>query len=234
MIRTVTAEKAEISYCLERKAVKNLNLRIKSDGSVYVSIPRHITNEKADEFVKSHIDFILKHRMRIANKQSKDLRQLFLGRKIEREVREGEKAYAQLSGNVLTICLPYSASELSESEREKLIKEATVCWEKKTGKELFPEFLDKAYKRFQGAGYAIPYPKISVKSMSSRWGSCTPARERISLSCALIQKPPSCIEYVICHELAHFVQQNHSAKFYAVLDRIMPEHREMKRLLNNS
>ena len=101
------------------------------------------------------------------------------------------------------------------------------------GQELFPQFLNKAYQRFRQRDFIIPYPKISVKAMSSRWGSCTPAKGKITLNCSLTEKPPVCIEYVICHELAHFLQQNHSDKFYSVLDKVMPEHRDIKRLLNN-
>ena len=101
------------------------------------------------------------------------------------------------------------------------------------GQELFPQFLNKAYQRFRQRDFIIPYPKISVKAMSSRWGSCTPAKGKITLNCPLTEKPPVRIEYVICHKLAHFLQQNHSDKFYSVLDKVMPEHRDIKGLLNN-
>ena len=47
----------------------------------------------------------------------------------------------------------------------------------------------------------------------------------------LIEKPMVCIEYVVAHELAHFVVQDHSERFYGVLDRVMPLHREARRLL---
>lgn len=233
MIRIVSTEKGEIAYRLERKSVKNLNLRVKGDGNVFVSVPKRITDAKADEFVKAHMDFILKHKMRIAEKSSKMAQQLFLGEKIERVIKQGEKSFAQFSDKVLTIYLPYSASALSEAEKEGLIKEITVCWEKKMGRELFPQFLNKAYQRFRQANLIIPYPKICIKAMSSRWGSCTPAKEKITLNSFLTEKPPICIEYVICHELAHFLQQNHSDKFYSVLDKVMPDHRDIKRILNN-
>ncbi len=232
MIRIVSTEKGEVTYRLERKSVKNLNLRVKGDGSVFVSVPKRISVEKADEFVKAHMDFILKHKMRI-DKSSKMTQQFFLGEKIERVIKQGEKAFAQFSNKVLTIYLPASAFALSEDERKELIKEITACWEKKMGQELFPQFLNKAYQRFRQRDFIIPYPKISVKAMSSRWGSCTPAKGKITLNCSLTEKPPVCIEYVICHELAHFLQQNHSDKFYSVLDKVMPEHRDIKRLLNN-
>lgn len=234
MIRTIITEKGEITYCLERKSVKNLNLRIKGDGSVYVSVPKRLGVEKADEFVKNHIDFILKHLKSITEKVPEaSSQQFFLGEKIELEIKQGEKPSAQLSDKVLTVYLPCSAFEISDEEREKLIEEITVSWEKKIGKELFPQYLDKAYQRFQQVGLSIPYPTISVKAMKSRWGSCTPYKKKITLNCFLTEKPPICIEYVICHELAHFLQQNHSEKFYAVLDKVMPGHKELKQLLNN-
>ncbi len=234
MIRTVITEKGEITYCLERKSVKNLNLRVRGDGSIYLSVPKRLAAQTADEFVKNHINFILKHLKSInENNSESSSQQYFLGEKIEREIKQGEKPFAQLSDKVLTVYLPYSASENSEEERERLIEEITVCWEKEKGKELFPQYLDKAYQRFQRAGLSIPYPTISVKAMKSRWGSCTPYKKKITLNCSLTEKPPICIEYVICHELAHFLQQNHSEKFYAVLDKVMPGHKELKKVLNN-
>lgn len=234
MIRTIITEKGEITYFLEKKSVKNLNLRIRVDGSIYVSVPKRVSVKKADEFVKTHIDFILKHLKNINGKGTKDSSQhYFLGEKIEREIKQGEKPFAQLSDKILTVYLPYSAFEYSDEEREELIEEITVCWEKEKGEEIFPKYLDKAYQRFQKAGLSIPYPKITVKAMKSRWGSCTANKKKITLNCLLTENPPICIEYVICHELAHFLQQNHSEKFYAVLDKVMPEHKEIKRLLNN-
>lgn len=235
MTRSVTSEKGIVTYELERKSVKNLNLRIHSDGTVYVSVPKRTALAKADEFVKNHISFILKHQSRINEARRKSPSQrYYLGEVIDVEVVEGERSFAWLSGKVLTVYLPSDALfTASEEEKERLAEEVILCWQKERARELFPNCLEKAYQRFIKAGLTIPYPSITVKAMKTRWGSCTPSKKKITLNCSLTEKTPLCIEYVVCHELAHFLQQNHSARFYGVLDKVMPEHREVRRVLNN-
>lgn len=231
MLRSITSEKGTVTFELQRKSVKNLNLRIRSDGTVYVSVPKSTNLKTADEFVKKHIDFIFTHQRRIneANRKA-PLQRYFLGEEINVEVKDGEKAEARLSGNTLTVFLP--SSVIAKEERERLAEEIIILWQKKMGREIFPGYLEKAYQRFLEAGLSIPYPTITVKAMKSRWGSCTPARKSITLNCFLTEKAPLCAEYVICHELAHFLQLNHSAKFYEIMDTVMPEHRELRRLLS--
>lgn len=236
MTRSVASEKGTVTYELERKSVKNLNLRIRSDGTVYVSVPKSTALTKADEFVKKHIDFILKHQNGINETRRKSSSQRhYLGEVIDVEVVEGERSFAWLSGKVLTVYMPSAALlAVSEEEKERLTEEVILRWQKERARELFPNYLEKAYQRFIKAGLTIPYPTITVKAMRTRWGSCTPSKKKITLNCSLTEKTPLCIEYVVCHELAHFLQQNHSAKFYGVLDRVMPEHREVRRILNNN
>ena len=67
--------------------------------------------------------------------------------------------------------------------------------------------------------------------MKTRWGSCR-ARGAITLNLKLMQVPKPYIDYVIAHELCHLVEHNHSPRFYALLDRVMPDWRERRRGLN--
>ena len=66
--------------------------------------------------------------------------------------------------------------------------------------------------------------------MKRRWGSCT-KNGRILLNLQLIQTSPSCIDYVITHELCHLIEHNHTAAFYQLLDGAMPDWRKRKRRL---
>ena len=73
-----------------------------------------------------------------------------------------------------------------------------------------------------------------MKKMTSRWGSATPAKGHISLNLYLMKAPVSCIESVVLHETAHFLQMNHGDAFYRVVTGIMPDywerHRQLTRL----
>ena len=80
-------------------------------------------------------------------------------------------------------------------------------------------------------GYGVPWPKITVRDMTSCWGSCRPARAAITLNSRLIGQPRDSIEYVVLHEFAHFIHPNHSKDFYALVSELMPDWRERKEKL---
>ena len=68
---------------------------------------------------------------------------------------------------------------------------------------------------------ALSYNKISIKSTSSRWGSCS-AVKNLNFSLALLACPYDFVKYVVAHELTHTVHLNHSAEFYALLEKVSP------------
>ncbi len=67
--------------------------------------------------------------------------------------------------------------------------------------------------------------------MTSRWGSCIPSKGRLCFNLQLADKPESCLEYVILHELLHLAHPGHGADFKADLDRYMPDWRSRNKLL---
>lgn len=68
--------------------------------------------------------------------------------------------------------------------------------------------------------------------MTTRWGTCNSSDRRIWLNLQLAKKPTECLEYVILHELAHLKVHNHGKNFVAIMDRYMPDWRNMKKMLN--
>lgn len=78
------------------------------------------------------------------------------------------------------------------------------------------------------------YPnKISFKKMKTRWGSCS-SNKNISLNILLAKYNPQIIDYVILHELCHLLEMNHSYKFWHLVEKYMPNYKQIKKLLNNS
>ena len=65
--------------------------------------------------------------------------------------------------------------------------------------------------------------------MSRRLGSCTPSRRRVTFTRTLACLPPECVEYVVLHELCHFIHADHSPAFYRELGAHLPTHRALKR-----
>lgn len=97
-------------------------------------------------------------------------------------------------------------------------------------KEVFTHMATQLVER-QAVGQRLPNFSIHLSSPSSRWGSCNSKRE-VRLNWRLVHYPPALIEYVIAHELAHLVEMNHSARFWAVLESLMPDYKEPHKTLS--
>ncbi len=65
---------------------------------------------------------------------------------------------------------------------------------------------------------------LSIRRQRTRWGSCTAGR-RINLNCAALFLPPSLVEYLIVHELCHLRHMNHSRRFWALVESLVPDYR---------
>lgn len=106
--------------------------------------------------------------------------------------------------------------ELSESEIKELKKSARAYFSEKC----------KLYSELMG----LTYNKISITSAKTRFGSCSSAKN-ISFSYRLMLYPEAAREYVAVHELAHLKEMNHSPRFYAIVEKYMPDYKERKKLL---
>ncbi len=71
---------------------------------------------------------------------------------------------------------------------------------------------------------------VRITSAKTRFGSCSP-KNRICYSWRLMAYPKEAVDYVIVHELAHILQKNHSAKFYAVIETYLPDWKKRRNLL---
>lgn len=110
-----------------------------------------------------------------------------------------------------------------EKQREKL-SEAEIL--------VFQNMVDDVYMKFQKRWKEkIPYPKIKLRYMTSRWGSCQPVTGKMTLNSRLIGAPDGCLEYVVVHEFAHFIEANHSADFWCVVEEFLPDYKERRKRL---
>ena len=187
--RTVCAGEKNIKYILEQKQVKNINLRVRPDGSVKVSASPRVDASQIDDFVLSKAEFILKAMKRF-------------------EVMADAERQFQ--------------AELTKQKAgsESLLEDPAV----------FTEILDEVYPAF--IPYGVKKPAVRIRTMKSCWGSCLVNKGIITLNRKLLMKPKECIEYVVVHELCHFIHPNHSKQFYSFMEQFMPDWKERKARLN--
>lgn len=230
--RIVVVEGKEIAYQLEQKSVKNLNLRIRKDGSVYVSAHKAVPLSQVDAFVVNKGAYILN-----AIDKFKELSQYAPQPK---QFVSGESFYIQ--GRSLRL-------QVSQSEKESVTSDGIYLYLriKDTGdtakkrhmvtkyldqqcREVFREVLDEFHPTFQK--YGVKMPLLRIRDMETRWGSCSVKRGLITLNKRLLEAPRNCIEYVTMHELCHFIHPNHSKQFYSFLTMLMPDWKERKQALD--
>ncbi len=78
----------------------------------------------------------------------------------------------------------------------------------------------------------VTYRRITVRCQKTRWGSCS-SKQNLNFNCLLMLTPPEVQEYVVVHELCHLKEMNHSAAFWAEVERILPDYRERRQWLRD-
>ena len=99
------------------------------------------------------------------------------------------------------------------------VRRAVDSWWRARAYACFEQAVDRYLPAFGGR---VAKPTITVKKLTSKWGSCATQRAHINLNYYLLRAPEMCIDYVVVHELAHFLELAHDARFYKIVGSILP------------
>lgn len=215
--KVVQCKKYPITYTLVTKQVKNINMRISSRGEIVVSANPFVPMEKIDDFVSSKASWIIKNLKSIEEKAQHtmidDKHIMLFGNSLKIRKTTGKYNHVSYDKDTLYVqCKPGSDSE-------KVIRQFLD----KLCKDVFLDIATLTYRSL--SDYHLEFPQIKIRDMKSRWGSCTPAKNSITLNKKLIHYPFEFMEYVILHEFVHFIQPNHSKAFYHIIENYMPDYK---------
>ena len=70
----------------------------------------------------------------------------------------------------------------------------------------------------------VEYGRITIRCQKTRWGSCS-GKKNLNFNCLLMLTPENVRDYVVIHELCHLLEMNHSKRFWALVERMMPDHK---------
>lgn len=229
-IRKIYFEDTELEYILERKQVRNINLRIYGSGTIYVSANPNVPLDVIEEFVSSKRDMIEKSMRKFANKIIGNGLQNYVTGEILYVLGTPRRLIVEEGWNEEVTLTDDSIKLVVRDEDDIKHKERKInAWRKLKQKEILLSLCENIYPLFKS--YQFAYPEIVIKEMNSRWGVCMPGKKRITLNASLIETPEKCIEYVIIHEFSHFIEPNHSKNFYRVVAGIMPDYKRWERAL---
>jgi len=195
-------------------------LRVRPDGSVRVTVPRGGSRAEAIRFLDKHAAWIQRERLRLRSSNGavdwQDGSTLLLhGERVTIRVdKAGADWWARCGDR--SVKVPPGAVDLRpyiEADLRALARE-----------ELAPRLDELA------ARHGLRVAGVSIRNQKSRWGSCSPAG-RIALNFRLVQMPRDVSDYVLLHELMHLEQQNHSRRFWRLVETVCPDFRAAERWL---
>lgn len=144
---------------------------------------------------------------------------LYLGRQYRLKLMSSEAASVKLTHGKLVVALPGAP----EPPRVKALLHR---WYLDRARVVFAEVLDTSLSPFKD----LDHPRLIARTMQSRWGSLSRAGT-MTLNVNLIRAPRPCIEYVVTHELCHTRHRDHDARFFKLLEQLMPDWEQRKQRL---
>lgn len=229
----------EIPVSVVRRRVKNLNLRVRADGTVTLSIPQHLPLARAREFLDRKGEWIAERvRRNIERRPSPDLagelpdRIPLWGKLVPRDsvqANSGQDVGGQGAGGR---AIPGQAASGRDAGGQGAPGQTTI--DQAALDELYrtevlralPDVVERMEARI-----GVHATRWSVRVMKTRWGSCTPKTGAIRINARLAAYPPECLEFVVAHELVHLLEPSHNARFHALLDEFCPDNRGIARRL---
>lgn len=218
---------SEIQYELTRKPVRNINLRVKEDGTLRISANSRVSAARVEEFIISEQGFISRalDRIRARSEKSASTAELLKWLGAEYPVRVFS------SGRECAVLEQQEMRVFTRDPQPEHVQEMLRGWLAENFTQLCRELNGEVRRSLEESGLKPPPTRIAIKDMKSRWGSCTWAKGHISINFRLYAYPRDTVLSVFWHEYAHYWHHDHSARFYAFLEEHYPQYRRWNSLL---
>lgn len=204
---------------------KYMRISIRPEKGVRVSLPLRGSFDKAEAFVLEKADWIKLHQQKIARQENRQT--IFTETTVFRTFAHELKLVSHESPETKGIFRPgtveirYPASKpVTEPQVQGAIRYVLEETYRREAKVFLPERV-----AFWAQKFGLQYGKVTVKKVSTRWGSCSHTNN-INLNLHLMRLPEHLRDYVILHELAHITEKNHGPKFWALLEKMCPNSKQ--------
>lgn len=198
----------EYEVIIEKKNNKNTYIRVKEDLKIYVTTSYLTPNLFIKELIKNNKESIIKMIEKQEKNQAKKDGYYYLGQKINIIKSNVKKPF------------------LEDDNLYVNTKDDITKWYNKQTKKVFKERLDTIYNSFTKD---IPYPSLTIRNMKTRWGVCNKKLQKVTLNYNLIYMNRKYLDYVIVHELSHFIHFDHSKEFWKLVSENEPNYKQIRK-----
>lgn len=193
-----------------RKSNKNTYLRVK-DGKIVVTTNYLVSNSKVEKLIRDSTAFI--------------------NMNLDKDIARKKDTSFKLFGNIYDIIYGFPNTEIDESKIYTKDDKTLNKYLYKYIKNTYEERLNYWYNSFEEQ---IPIPNLKIRKMTSRWGVCNIKNHNVTLNLELSKYKIDALDYVIVHELSHFIHPNHSKNFWLLVGKYYPKYKEVRKYLKNN
>lgn len=214
------------------KEIRNLHLGVyPPDGRVRVAAPTRLSADAVRLAIVSRIGWIRRQQRGFDRQERQSAREMVTGeshyvagrRYRLRVIPHGGPARVSVTGlGWLEMRIAPSAGA---EKREALLDR----WHRERLRAQMPLLLEKWEPQV-----GVRVAEWGIRRMRTRWGTCNQAAQRIRINVELDKKPPSCLEYIVVHEMVHLLERQHNERFRALMDSLMPQWRACRDELNRA
>ena len=219
----------DITVEVTQKDIKNVHLSVYPPfGKVKIAAPNRMDLDTIRIYAITKLSWIRKQQIKIKSQKREAPREYlskeshyYLGKRYLLKVIEHHAApMVKLKHNTIEM---YIRPDTNTAKRKEILDE----WYRAKLKSMIPVIISKWQPVM-----AVEVKEFGVKKMKTKWGTCNIAAQRIWLNLELAKKPSSCLEYIVVHEMTHLLVRNHNSKFVALMNKFMPNWKEVKEDLN--
>lgn len=209
---------------------KRLTISVRPLKGVRVAVPPHISFEKAEQLIYTKADWIKENQALMQQHEQKvtvydDATEFRTRYHVLRLLTHAQYTMrCVLQDGYINVFYP-AHKNVRDNDVQKFIRKSIEDAYRKEAKEHLPQRLAYFAEKF-----GFTYGSVFIKNAKARWGSCSHTNN-INLNLHLMRLPEALCDYVILHELAHTVEKNHGPHFWALLDRISGNARDLDKKL---
>ncbi len=224
-----TFQLGETGITLEKKGIKNIHLSVyPPDGAVRVSAPYYLSDDVIRIFIIQKLDWIKKQQAKLRDQiretpreyKNKESHYFWGQRYLLKNLTCEGGSYVSLDHKHIFL---HTSLKMDSKGKERVLESFYRKELREVSERLINDWVSKV---------GVDLEKFYIQRMKTKWGSCSPNKKSIRLNLELVKKPPECLEYIIVHELIHFIEPTHNQNFITLLDRHMPKWRSHRDTLN--